>query len=581
MTSPHTSGPDGKRLLIALAIATTIMMGWQYFYERPQLEARREQALVAAESKAKPDVSTAHAEPKAVALAPITAVADAPRVKINSASLHGSISLQGLRFDDLALVNYRENINPESPEVRLLNHAGSADAYFAEVGMLAGDASVAVPDATTRWETNSREMSETKPVTMRWNNGAGLVFEKKISIDKDFMFTITTTVKNSGSAPVTLFPYGLISRNYADTSKHYIIMHEGPLGVMHNVLEDLTYKALREDGPKEFTGTQGWIGMTDKYWLTALIPEAGQTFDANYKHFKRGGGIDAAAEGRDAYQTDLRGTAMHVPVGETASFTVRLFAGAKLVHLLDRYSAQYTIPLFDRAVDFGSLYFLTKPIFSLLNYFHGLVGNFGIAILLLTVVIKILLFPLASKSMTAMARMKQLMPKMEEIKARYSNDKMKMNQEMMALYKREKVNPVAGCLPILLQIPVFLALYRVLFVTIEMRHAPFFGWVSDLSVPDPTNLFTLFGMVPWDAPSFLHLGIWPMIMCATMVIQQRISPKPADEIQAAVMTYMPFIFLFLFASFPAGLVIYWAWNNTLTILQQLYINYRLEKKGLK
>jgi YidC/Oxa1 family membrane protein insertase len=341
---------------------------------------------------------------------------------------------------------------------------------------------------------------------------------------------------------------------------------------MNNILEDIQYESLRDDGARTFADARGWIGITDKYWLTALVPEAGTMFDAEYKFFKRGD--------HDAYQTDLRGSAMEVAVGQTAQTKVRLFAGAKVVERLDDYSAKYDIPLFDRAVDFGMLYFLTRPIFGMMTYFHSLTGNFGVAILLLTCVIKILLFPLASKSMTAMSRMKKLTPKMTELRERYKDDKMKMNQEIMALYKREKVNPVAGCLPLLLQLPVFFALYKVLFVTIEMRHAPFFGWVKDLSALDPTNLFTLFGLIPWDAPAFLHLGIWPIIMCATMVVQQRLNPKPADEIQAMVMNWMPFMFLFLFASFPAGLVIYWAWNNVLSILQQLYINMRLKQKGL-
>jgi YidC/Oxa1 family membrane protein insertase len=572
MTQQNPQSHDGKRLLIALAVATSIMMAWQFFYERPRLEAERAAAIARAAIAEKTVIEKKEA-PKLQTATPINAAANAPRIKINSASLHGSISLTGARFDDLKLVNYRETIDKDSPEMTLLHAAESDNAYFAEVGVLGGEEGVAVPNATTQWQTSSKELSETSPVILRWNNGAGLSFEKKIAVDEHYMFTVTTTVKNTGSAAATLYPYGLISRNYPDTVKHYIIMHEGPLGVMNQVLEDINYKELLEDGPRKFTNTLGWLGMTDKYWLTAIMPEAGQTFDASFKHFKRGE--------RDAYQTDMRGAPLTVAVGETTSFTVRLFAGAKRVSLLDSYSAKYLIPLFDRAVDFGSLYFLTKPLFSLLNYFHGLVGNFGLAILLLTVVVKIVLYPLAHKSMVSMARMKFLMPKVEEIKARYGNDKMKMNQEMMALYKREKVNPVAGCLPILLQIPVFLALYRVLFVTIEMRQAPFFGWIHDLSVPDPTNLFTAFGLLPWDAPGFLHLGVWPIVMCATMFIQQRVSPKPADPVQAAVMTYMPFLFLFLFASFPAGLVIYWAWNNTLTIIQQLYINTHLTKKGLR
>ncbi|MES2984560.1 MAG: membrane protein insertase YidC [Pseudomonadota bacterium] len=572
MKSVPPSGPDIKNLMLALLFATAIMFGWQYFYERPRLAAKQAQLAQQEQVKAKA-IAASPATPTHGELPVADSSANAPRITINTPSLHGSISLVGARFDDLTLANYHETNDDQSPEVKLLARAATADAYFVELGVLPQSDAVKVPDATTRWQTTDTELGVNKPVTLRWSNGAGLHFERKIAVDEHFMFSITTSIRNDGGAPVTLYPYGLVSRNYSDTSKHYLIMHEGPLGVMNEVLEDITYKKLREDGAQKFDGAKGWVGMTDKYWLTALIPENGAAFDAQYKHFKRGE--------HEAYQADLRGEAIEVPVGKTQDVTVHVFAGAKVVERLDEYRMKYSIPLFDRAVDFGSLYFLTKPIFELLNYFHGIVGNFGVAILLLTCTIKLLLFPLASKSMTAMSRTKQLMPKVQEIRERHKADKMKMNQEVMALYKREKVNPVSGCLPILLQLPVFYSLYRVLFVTIEMRHAEFFGWIHDLSAPDPTNIFTAFGLIPWATPSFLHLGVWPLVMCATMVVQQRLNPKPADEIQAAVMNYMPFMFLFLFSGFPAGLVIYWAWNNTLTILQQLFINKRLEKKGLR
>jgi YidC/Oxa1 family membrane protein insertase len=566
---PHSQGPDIKNLLFALLAATAIMVGWQYFYERPHQAARKDAEITQATRRAQaPEVAhKANADPVAIA------AANAPRVTIESGALHGSISLVGARFDDLSLAQYHDSNAANAPEVKLLSPANGDDAYFAEVGLLGGDASVKVPDAGTRWQADGMKLTPETPVTLSWNNGAGLRFEKKISLDEHYMFTIVTSVKNTAAAPVTLYPYGLVSRNYADTKKHYIIMHEGPLGVMNQGLEDITYKKLRTDGPQKFANAKGWIGMTDKYWLTALIPADNMGFDAGFKHFMRG---DA-----DAYQTDLRGDALDVAPGASTAFTVHMFAGAKVVDLLDAYRNQYNIPLFDRAVDFGSLYFLTKPIFYALNHFHGIVGNFGVAIILLTFCIKLALFPLANKSITSMSRTKLLMPKVTEIRERYKSDKMKMNQEIMALYKREKVNPMAGCVPILFQIPIFLSLYRVLFVTIEMRQAPFFGWIHDLSVKDPTNLFTAFGLIHWNPPEMLHLGIWPMVMCATMVIQQRLNPKPADEVQAAVMSYMPFMFLFLFAGFPAGLVIYWVCNNTLTILQTLLINHRLKKKGLR
>ena len=568
MSSPVSQGPDTKNLMFAILAATAIMFSWQYFYERPRMAALQAQQKMEMAKKA---VDAPAAPKAAVADSALDATDGAPRIRITTPSLHGSISLVGARFDDLTLAQYHEQRDKTSPEVKMFTRASAADAYFIELGMLANDG-VAMPNAATRWQSSDSELTVEKPITLTWNNGAGLTFTRKISVDEHFMFTITDSVKNNGSAAVKLYPYGLVSRNYADISKHTIMMHEGPLGVMNEVLQDVAYKTLRDDGPQKFEATKGWLGIADQYWLAAVIPESSAVFDAQYKQFKRGD--------IDAYQADMRGLPMDVPVGQDATHTVRVFAGAKVMKHLDAYRLRYNIPLFDRAVDFGTLYFIARPIFSLLSFFQGLVGNFGVAILLLTCVIKGLLFPLASKSMTAMARMKQLTPKMTEIRERYKDDKMKMNQEVMAMYKREKVNPAAGCLPILLQIPVFFALYRVLFVTIEMRHAPFFGWIQDLSAIDPTNIFTLFGLIPWNTPSFLHLCVWPIVMCITMVIQQRLNPKPADPIQAAMMNYMPYIFLFMFASFPAGLVIYWAWNNVLTILQQLYINSRLEKKGL-
>lgn len=569
MPNNSPAGSDWKNLILALVLATVTMVAWQYFYERPRMEA---QAPAASAAPLKKAPAIAHAKIEAEQ----REAEKAGRIAIRTDRLHGSIDLRGARFDDLTLAQYRETIEKDSPEVRLLAKSGTELPYFAEIGFL-GD-NVKTPDANSIWQADGEELTQEKPVTLRWNNGQGLTFEKKISLDDAYMFTLETAVKNSSGKEVTLYPYGLISRAYDDNKKHVYFMHDGPLGVMNDVLNDVTYKSLREDGAQKFEQSKGWVGMTDKYWLTAIIPSQKTTFDSTFQHRDN-------QRGHDRYQADLRGQPVTIAPGETASDTVHLFAGAKEVKLLDAYSLKYNIPLFDRAVDFGSLYFLTKPIFFVLSYFYSLVGNFGIAILMLTLCIKVLLFPLASKSMTAMAQMKILTPKMQELRERYSHDKMKMNQEIMALYKREQVNPMSGCLPILLQIPIFFALYRVLYTTLEMRHAPFFGWVRDLSAPDPTSVFNLFGLLPYDPsaflPAFLHIGIWPIIMCVTMFIQQRLNPKPADPVQAQVMAWMPFIFLFMFSGFAVGLVIYWAWNNTLTIFQQLYINSRLKKKGLK
>lgn len=559
------AGPDLKNLIAALVLATAIMAGWQYFYERPRVAARQAELARVQEGAKKQETQKLE-----VAAARHAAQVNGPRLNIETPSLHGSLNLTGARLDRLTLAKYRNELDKDSGEVVLLQPSGDENAYFAELGVL-GKNGVRVPDATSVWQADRDTLTPENPVTLRWNNGAGLSFEKTISVDEHYMFTVQTRIANSTGAQVKLYPYALISRNYADTKKHTYFMHEGPLGVANGVLNDVTYKKLREDGDQEFPDASGWIGMTDKYWLTAIIPAQDMKFDTRFTTFKR--------DGQDAYQADLRGQALEVPAGGTTDFTVHMFAGAKVVNLLDAYRSEYNIPLFDRAVDFGSLYFLTKPIFKALNFFHGLIGNFGIAILLLTVCIKLLLFPLANKSYTSMSQMKLIMPQMNEIKDRYADDKLKMNQAVMELYKREGVNPMSGCLPILVQIPIFIALYRVLFVTIEMRHAPFFGWIHDLSAPDPTNIFTLFGLLQWDTPGFLHLGIWPIIMCITMVLQQRLNPKPTDPVQAAMITYMPYVFLFMFASFPAGLVIYWAWNNTLSIAQQTLIQKRIKKHG--
>jgi YidC/Oxa1 family membrane protein insertase len=569
-----SAGPDIKNLIFAIVAATVIMIGWQYFYEQPRMEVVRQQQAEAA-TKVPLDAPTVAS--RSVTVSKDEAEQAAPRITIHTPTLHGSINLRGARFDMLTLAQYRESLKDDASEVQLLYPSGSADAYFVELGMLGSRSDIRLPGADTIWQSNDRELTTETPVTLTWNNGAGLTFTRTIAIDEHYLFTVTTTVKNSGASAVTLYPYGLINRNHPADAKNDMMIHEGPLGVVNSIVEDTSYKKLREDGAAKFQHAaaeqSGWIGIADKYWLTALIPGKDQGFDAEFKHFTR--------NDQDAYQADVRQSPVEVAVGESAQVRMYLFAGAKEVKKLDHYRDTLGISLFDRAIDFGILYFLTRPIFGLLSYFQSLVGNFGLAILALTVVIKLLLFPLANKSMIAMARMKQLTPKMKEIQERYKDDKMRMNQEIMGMYKREKVNPASGCLPILLQLPVFFALYKVLYVTIEMRHAPFFGWIQDLSAADPTNLFNLFGLLPYELPSPLHIGIWPLLMCVTMVIQQRLNPKPTDEVQAMVMNWMPYIFLFMFASFPAGLVIYWAWNNILTIGQQMIINRKLEKKGLR
>lgn len=583
-------GPDTRNLILALVLGTAIMAGWQFFYEQPKMAERKaylEEQRLKQEAKKTLKAAEVHSDVDAVAegaadtpqdRAALIAAAKAERIDVASSTLHGSISLVGGRIDDLTLAQYRETQKKDSPEVVLLSPSGSKANYFAEFGWLAAEDGMTMPTSKTRWQADGETLTPETPVTLSWNNNQGLAFTKKVSLDKDYLFTLATTVTNTSSKPVTLYPYGRIQRSYDESAaKHFAILHEGPLAVFNNTLTDVKYKELREDGPQKTEHTKGWLGFTDKYWLTAMVPDKGYSFDATMKIIPEPG-VDGETQAAN-YQVDYRADAVTVEAGESITLTNHLFAGAKKVSVLDDYRDRLGFPLFDRAVDFGMLYFLTKPIFKLLDGLYGFVGNFGVAILILTVIIKGIMFPLANKSYAAMSRMKILMPKIKDIQERHKSDKLKMNTEIMELYKREKVNPVSGCLPILIQMPVFFALYKVLFVTIEMRHAPFFGWIKDLSAPDPTNLFTLFGLVEWPAPSFLHLGIWPIIMCATMVIQQRLNPKPTDEVQAAIMKWMPFMFLFLFAGFPAGLVVYWAWNNTLSIIQQRFIQWKLERKG--
>lgn len=577
------SGPapsDTKNLILALVLASIVMVGWQYFYERPRIAAQKAaadielQKIEAAQKTRISQNAARGASPSLSATASEEKIKASPRIKIQSNTLHGSIALRGAQLNDITLATYHETLKKNAAEVRLLDHRKNP--YSANFGLLSADASVIVPDQKTLWKTSSTALTPETPLVLTYDNAQGLVFEKTIAVDAHYMFTITMRVKNTSGKAVELFPYGLIRRTLNAGKKHdrnFSLMHEGPLGVMGGELKHINYEELREDGDVVTEGTKGWAGITDKYWLTALIPGQSSAVDVAFRHHTH--------NTQDRYQVDMRGSGVRINSGESHDFSTRFYAGAKEVKLLDQYGKLLGIPLFDRAVDFGMLYFLTKPIFLILSFFHSIIGNFGVAILLLTVCIKALMYPLANKSYTSMSQMKLLMPKMQEIREKFKDDKMKMNLEIMEMYKREKVNPMSGCLPILLQMPVFFALYKVLFVTIEMRHAPFFGWVQDLSAPDPTSILNLFGLLPFDVsglPAFLSIGIWPLIMCATMVLQQRMNPKPADPVQATMMAWMPFIFLFMFASFPAGLVIYWAWNNILSIAQQWIIQRRLQKK---
>ena len=490
------------------------------------------------------------------------------RVKISSTRLTGSIALTGARIDDLVLKGYRSSLDPNSEEIILLKPQGSEQPYYAEFGWL-GNA-VKVPDAKSVWKADRSVLSPGKPITLSWDNGKGLLFERIISLDDSYMFQITQRVKNITTQTISLAPYGLVSRTGTPEVLGFYILHEGMIGVLKGVLQEVDYDEFDDGRPKRFESKGGWLGITDKYWLAALIPNQQQTANTSFVSHKRGT--------QHAYQADYLSPSMSVNPGETIEAKSNFFAGAKEKKLLDLYMVDLKVDKFDLAIDFGWFWFFTKPFFSALSYFNEMFGNYGVAILILTVIIKIIFFPLANKSYRAMSKMKALQPKMEELKERFGEDRQRMNTELMNLYKTEKVNPAAGCFPILIQIPVFFALYKVLFVSIEMRQAPFFGWIHDLSAPDPLGIFTLFGLIPWEVPAtlgFINIGIWPIIMGATMYLQQKLNPTPADPIQAKIFMFMPIIFTFILAPFPAGLVIYWAWNNILSIAQQWLIMKRM------
>jgi YidC/Oxa1 family membrane protein insertase len=426
-----------------------------------------------------------------------------------------------------------------------------------------------VPNDDTVWTADRTTLTPAEPVTLTWDNSQGLRFERRIAIDENYMFAITDRVTNSGGEPVQLASYGLVQRIGTPHTAGFYILHEGPIGVFNNTLHEYSYDNLRTPVTQRSVG--GWLGFTDKYWLVALVPNQSGEKTAR---------LQFTNSGAERYQTDVTAAPETVAPGATYEITNRLFAGAKEVHLLDRYAEQLQIPLFDRAIDFGYLYWFTKPIFLVLDFFGRTIGNFGVAILVLTVIIKGFFFPLANKSYRAMSRMKLLQPEMEKIREKFGDDRQKMSQAMMELYKKSGANPLAGCLPIVVQIPVFFALYKVLFITIEMRHAPFFGWIRDLSSPDPTTVFNLFGLIPFTPPEFLpHLGVWPLIMGGTMFLQQKLNPQPADPVQAKIFLFMPLIFTFLLANFASGLVIYWAWNNLLSICQQWVIMRQAQKAG--
>jgi YidC/Oxa1 family membrane protein insertase len=491
-----------------------------------------------------------------------------PRIKITTDRVIGSIRLKGGLIDDLTLLNYRQTLEKDSENIVMLSPLGTENPYYAQFGWTSTTTGVTLPNADTVWNTDRSTLSVGQPVTLRWTNPEGIEFAQVISIDENFMFAVDQRITNNGKQTAVIHPFGLVSLTGMPETSGFWILHEGMIGVFDETLTEVDYDDLpdEQNGIQAVDGAAKWLGITAKYFATSLVPDQKVANNGRFVHTAQGG--------KDKFQADYLAASQTVAPGQSAAFSTRLFAGAKEVRLLDSYEEKLGIPRFDRMVDFGWFYFLTKPIFYAIDYFYQLLGNFGLAILLLTVLIKLAFFPLANKSYKSMSRLKKLQPKMVEIRERHKDDRQRQNTAMMELYKKEGANPMSGCFPILIQIPVFFALYKVLFVTIEMRHAPFFGWIQDLSAPDPYGLLIGFGLFQWDVPQSLQIvnvGIWPIIMGVTMFLQQRLNPQPADPMQQKIFMLLPIVFTFLLGSFPAGLVIYWAWNNTLSIAQQWVI----------
>lgn len=574
---PHNRHhPDDHRRLVIFFVLAAIVMALSYFFiTKPQMEKARQQhgVLTQAELKKK-DIPVPQVVEKLRDVSDV--LQDGKRVAVDTPQLQGSISLQGLRFDDLELKSYYKTLE-KTELVRLLAPNETKQSYFVETGLLPQDKNISVPDNNTQWTLISgRKLTPETPVVLEWKNGQGVTFQRTISVDRRYVITVTQDIVNNSGKAVTFYPYALVSQSHHIPQKGETvsfedqpssIQHIGPIGYLEETLQEEDYSDVK-DKQLTYDQTSGWAGITSKYWLVSLLPEHNEVFDARFSH-------QTGEMKQDIYQVDLRGQAITVEPGATAKNDMRFFAGAKKLKIMKEYEDELNIERFDLAVDFGVLYILTKPLYYILSamgdYIHkeyGIAQSFGIALLLMTVLLRAVTFPLQNKAYKSMNRMKDLGPKIHALKEKHKDDKVKFQQEVLEVYKKEKVNPASGCLPILLQIPIFFALYKVIYITLDMRHAPFWGWIHDLSAPDPTNVWNLFGMFSFSTPEFIVIGAWPILYGVTMWAQQKLNPQPEDEMQKQIFAMMPWMFMFVFAKFPAGLVIYYTWSNLLGVVQQ-------------
>ncbi|HCI48437.1 MAG: membrane protein insertase YidC [Alphaproteobacteria bacterium RIFCSPHIGHO2_01_FULL_41_14] len=565
---------EKRNLMLAMMASLAIFAGYYYFYERHQHPVTQQQPAQTAE--AAPQQTVAQDLPLPLSSVPLSyeEAKKGTQIAIKTNTLSGSLSLTGARLDDLLLTQYKETTNPDSGSVRLLSPAGTAHAYYMESGWVSPDKTIGMPTATTVWTADKSTLSPGNPVTLSWKNPQGVEFRRLVTIDDQYMITVTDSIQNGSTHNFQAHSFGLISRTNPEENSNSYALHEGAVGYLEGKLKEEKFKDIQNEKAFTYGSTGGWFGFTDKYWLTALVPFQSQNVTAKFR--------SVGTEGQNRYQADFTSPATLVQPGMTVQNTFHFYAGAKSVDILDGYEKTLNIPHFDLAIDFGWFYFITKPLFFVLQKLYDVLGNFALSIIVLTLMIRALLFPLANKSYQSMAKMKDLQPQLTRIKEQAGDDKVKLNRDMMALYKQHKVNPVSGCLPMFLQIPVLFAIYKVLLISIEMRHAPLFGWIKDMSAPDPTSFFNLFGLIPWAPPSFLMIGALPLLMGGTMFLQQKLSPQPMDAMQSKMFLIMPFIFTYMLAQFPAGVVFYWTLTNILAIAQQWAImQMDHKKKGKK
>jgi YidC/Oxa1 family membrane protein insertase len=558
---------DNKNVFVAIALSMSVLLFWGAFFETPkkdnqnlksnnQIQQKTGDSITPNTSSA-PSINQINVEKK---LSREESINKSNRIKIENENIVGSISLEGGLIDDISFKNHKQKVDGKK-NIEFLNPSLSENGFYVESGWAGIGNNIKVPTKNSKWKVEgNKTLTDKSPVTIKWDNKEGIIFKKKIELDEKYLFKISQEIQNNSSKSLELYPYAQITRNkIPEDIQNFYISHEGFIGVFNDELKEDDYDDI-EDNKIVREANEGWLGITDKYWMTVMVPEKGKNFKSTFQY-------------NDTFKANyIINDPIKINPSSNGSNNFRLFVAAKEVNTIDTYAETQNINKLDLVIDWGWFYFFTKPLFFVIDYLFKFSGNFGIAIVLITLAIRALFFPLANFSFRSMAKMKAVTPEMTRLKELHKNDKVKLQQEMMALYRKEKINPAAGCLPVLIQIPFFFAIYKMLFISLEMRHQPFFGWIQDLSAADPTSIFNLFGLIPWSPPSFMLIGIWPILMGASMWVQQKLNPAPTDPIQAKIFAFFPLFLTIILASFPSGLVVYWTINNILTIAQQWVIN---------